>query len=217
MSLLWLQAAWHDAKPGTEEWDEYGHGHESADQRRERYIRRVQDVHGVDRDTALGAIKVVAGYARGQTIQPFSSIPRQIGRNGRDLPEEVDFKSAWDHAPVHDVDLRKPVHASQNFLHSHYLAHNLFHPGEVPPSHQDEVGHPDAMSNEDPDDEDYQWHTDDSENGPRDLPRLIRQTDGSHVVVDGHHRMATELLLRKPTTKARVLDVRHLSGRLASP
>jgi hypothetical protein len=213
MSLLWIEAAWYNAKPGTQEWGEHGFGHESREQRRDRYVQHVQQAHGVDRDTALGAIQEIVRH-RSVPVAPFASTPGKPP-SGMRLPEEVDFKEAWDYAPVEHVDLRKPVHASQNFLHQHYLEHNLFHPGEVPPREREEVGHPDASSNDDPDDEDYQWHTDASENGPRDLPRLIRQTDGSHVVVDGHHRMATELLLNKPTTQARVLDIRHLSGRLA--
>lgn len=214
MSLLWIQAAWHDAQPGTEEWDEYGHGREDKDQRRERYIRQVQDAHGVDRDTALGAIKAVVGHLRDKHVQPFASVPGPMRRVH--LPEEVDFKEAWDSAPVEDVDLHKPVHASQHWLKGRSLAHNLFHPGEVPPSEYEREGHPDEESNRDPDDDDYQYYTG-NDNGPRDLARLIRQTDGSHLVVDGHHRMATDLLLNKRTTKARVLDIRDLSGRSAPP
>lgn len=214
MSLLWIQAAWHNAQPGTEEWDEHGFGHETREQRRDRYIQRVQDAHGVDRLTALDAIKAVAQHHRAP-VRPFTSAPERAF--GKRLPEEVDFKSAWDAAPVKDIDLRTPIHASQHFLHQRYLAHNLFHPGEIPADSEGHAGHPDAESITDPEDENYEWHTDASENGPRDLPRLIRQTDGSHVVIDGHHRMATELLLGKPTTPARVLDVRHLSGRLAPP
>lgn len=219
MSLLWVQAAWHDAQPGTEEWDEHGYGHESRDERRERYLQQVQTAHGVDRDTAHEAISRVARAMRGGgRLSPvdagFASQPAPP-RKGVDLPEEVDFKDAWDRAPVRHIDLSRGVHASQTFLHPRYLAHNLFHPGEVPPNEGDMVGHPDELSNDDPEDEDYQWHTDASENGPRDLPRVIRQTDGSYVVADGHHRLATELMLGKRTTAARELDVRHLSGRLA--
>ena len=214
MTLLWITGAWHDTRPGDDEWDEYGYGYETMPERRERYIRRVQDVHGVDRDTALGAIKAVVGHLRDKPVQPFASVPSPIRR--RRLPEEVDFKEAWDNAPVEDVDLHQPVHASQHWLKGKMLAHNLFHPGEVPAEYDERVGHPDEEPNRNPDSEDYEYYTE-NDNGPRDLPRLIRQTDGSYVIGDGHHRMATELLLNKHTTKARVLDIRHLSGRSAPP
>lgn len=215
MSLLWIQAAWHDANPDAEDWDEFGYGHETVPERGERYTRRVQDAHGVDRDTALHALRHVSRYLRGNAPQGspvdygFTTAPR-YGRNAT-VPEEI-FSNVWAKAPIHDVSLDGRIHASQPFVTHRNIAHNLFHPGKRPSQESDEdLGHPDAepeaWSDEDAEDHDFDSY------GPTDLPRMIRQTDGSHMVADGHHRVTADLLLGKAKTKARVIDIRDLGGR----
>jgi hypothetical protein len=226
LSLLWIQAAWHNAKPGTEEWDEHGFGHESREQRRDRYVQHVQDTHGVDRDTALHALQHVTRHLRDDaapqvlaTDYGFASAPHFA----HDHPETgiVDSISAsrWRRAPVRDVPLgTTPVHASQWFITPRNVAHNLFHSGKRPTSYdEEEHGHPDIEPERwSREDLDYAKE-DERESGPTNATRLIRQTDGSLLAVDGHHRLATDLLLRKPTTRARVIDIRDLGGKRRPP
>lgn len=216
MSTLWVQAAWHNAQPGTEEWSEHGFGHETREQRRDRYIQHVQDVHGVDHDTAQRALQHVARHLKGDAPQVspteygFASAPH-FGREVH-LPDSIFFGNIWEHAPLHVVRLDRPVHASQWFITPRNVAHNLFHPGKRMSLYDDEDhGHPDieptSWDPEEEDDDDF------DNNGPSDCPRMIRQTDGTHMAIDGHHRLATDMLLRKPKTRARVLDIRDFGGR----
>jgi hypothetical protein len=211
MSLLWIHAAWYHEKPGTEEWGEHGFDHETREQRRDRYLQHIQNAHGVDRESALRAARVVQSSPN-PVEAGFASQPSGTRHPVRGSEDD----GVWANAPIEDVDLSKPVHATQNWLHQRHLFHNLFHPGKKPPSHDPDAGHPDIDPDEDRDEED-EAYWDRNDNGhPLDLPRMIRQTEGSHVVHDGHHRVAADMLLGKATTRARVLDIRDLLGRRES-
>ena len=214
MSLLWVQAAWYNAKPWMQEWDEHGHGGEGRDEREQRYIRQIADAHGVDHDTAHRALKHVVNALTGET--PWQR-PEEVGfasaphSGHHELPEEIFSDHSWVRAPVHDVPVHE-LHASQTYISPLNVAHNLFHPGHRPPGNDEEFGHPDVRPPK-------RWSRADEQDeyaetgGPTDLPRMIRQTDGSHVVTDGHHRVATDMLLGKSHTRARVLDIRDLGGK----
>jgi len=205
VTRLWVEASWLTEKPGDDSWDDHGFGHETREQRRDRYVQKVQDIHGVGRDTALNALKAVSAH-----LDPvgagFASQPRHSENVDPTLPKHLLDQEIWARAPIADVDLRHPVHATQGWLKRDQMFHNLFHPGKKPPYDDNLTGHPDV----DPDhyrdeDDDAYW---DSDHG--DHPAFIRQTDGSHILLDGHHRVATDMLMGRPTTRGRVLDIRHL-------
>lgn len=206
MSGLWTEASWLTEKPGDDGWEDHGFGHETREQRRDRYVQKVQDVHGVDHNTALNVLKAVsknldpvgAGFAT-QPQHSYDKVHQQ-------LPKGYIDHDTWDRAPILDVDLRHPVHATQNWLKRDQMFHNLFHPGKKPPDEPDLMGHPDVDPDDhrDSEEDDAYW---DSRHG--DQPAFIRQTDGSHVLIDGHHRVATDMLLGRPTSRGRVVDIRH--------
>lgn len=215
MSLLWIQAAWSEEKPGTPAWDEHGHGGETEAERHVRYAHQVAERHGVTASVAHRAIETVTRAFRDESQVPatkfgFTSAPGSRSVDP-DLPDAAWDRDSWHRIGVQDVPLHVPIHATQWDVNRTGMEHNLFHPGKLPPSDVERMGHPDVDPRKWNDADNREYYTNpDNHDGPSDVARMIRQTDGSHVVVDGHHRVAVDLLLGKPKTRARVLDVRNL-------
>lgn len=229
MALLWSQAASHEAMSW---WNnERDHEYEGDDeyplrdpsetlkQRGQRYKQQVVEKHGVHPDVAQKAIQHVVGHLQGDS--PWRD-PTEYGfassrRVDTAFPPHVEARlidpHTWKDKKPQEVDLTEPIHASQEFVRPSSVAHNLFHPGQKQPQHTDEaVGDPDY----DPRDDDY----DDGEGEPEDSgghdhsrAYFLRRTNGEMHVVDGHHRVGTNLLLGKKSMTGVVLNESEIPGR----
>lgn len=215
MSLLWVEAAWaewYDTHPDDPGWGIFGHGHETPNERDRRYIHQIAKVHRVHPAYAQQAFHIVRGaLARGrETMRPtdlgFKSEPEPDDDNR--APRIFSEHQVWGDAPIKTVSTGR-LHATQHKLATDVLAHNLFHPRRELGGNF--IGHPEIKPN--PDSQRRPQYVDPRlADVPTDLPRLIRQTDGSHLVYDGHHRLAAGWLLGKQRTSARVIDIRQIRG-----
>lgn len=201
MTLAWAQigkmprtAAWWDHR------DPSGGG----------YAARVADL-----GKRVSETHQVPGYAAGAALHTL----RDVHRSGRARPADYGFASgfedsdshsyprellnhqAWHHMEPEKVSLRSPIHASQWEMDQSSVGHNVFHPGKPHPADWDEIGNPDHDPAHDPMPVPTHVRT--------DLPRLYRNEQGQMHVVDGHHRLAADLLLRKPHTHALVWDAKN--------
>jgi hypothetical protein len=121
----------------------------------------------------------------------------------------------WKGRPVQQVSLSQPLHATQNFIRPHSIAHNLFHPGKKEPDTEDQaVGDPDHDPDWSRDEE--EWHEEGGETPEqRELHKnvfFMKRHNGRMEVVDGHHRVATDMLLGKKTTPGIVIHERDLAN-----
>jgi hypothetical protein len=201
MALVWDQigkmprmAAW---------WDPHDPSEGGYSARTRRLRGRVSETHGVpgySADLALRSIRDAHrtgrdrpsdfGFASGHEDSDSSSYPRELLEH-----------HGWHDMEPEKVSLRQPIHASQWEMDTDSVAHNLFHPGKPHPADWDAVGNPDHDPSHDPMPVPTHVRT--------DLPRLYRNEQGQMHVVDGHHRLAADLLLRKPHTQALVWDAKN--------
>lgn len=216
MSLLWTQAMpWWNNEVEHEYEEDLRAPEESLRDRGKRYRQQVVDKHGVAPEIAQKAIqRVVKGLSQDETWGDpthygFASSTRQPLSHlvDPDKASKLYRPDTWNHLPVQSVSLRdEPIHASQDFVRHRGIAHNLFHPGKQAPL-DEEQGDPDY----DPawDHDDSAWESEDEHEHTK-YPRFLRMNSGKMYAVDGHHRIATDLLLGKPHTYGRVVHEKDL-------
>lgn len=211
MSLLWTEASHHKiSMPWWNNEREFEHEgddeyplrdpSESLRDRGQRYKQRVMENHGVGASVAQGAIQHVVKHleddsaSKDPTEYGFASSSRAHDHWGPEMGMRLMDPHTWKGRVPQQVDLTEPIHASQDFVRPSSVAHNLFHPGKKQPEAEDEaVGDPDY----DPDDT---REEDESDHGGEDHHSQVyfmRRNSGRMEVVDGHHRVATNLLLGK--------------------
>lgn len=234
MSLLWKTAmAWHDDDRSDED-SEHSHRDERPyHERRKGYVDHISSVHDIHPDQAENALGAVEdGLNRGQhmghsTDYGFTQYHDLDKRTDHPFPEHV--KKAVHNADnwrkgaqVEDVPLHQ-MHATQSWVRHGGVAHNLFHPGQRSPWEDGVEGDPDY----DPEWDEDSWHEEDEarkndksdphvhydsksdHHGVSHLPRVYRNEHGEQWAMDGHHRLAAEMALSKPRTKALVLQSEH--------
>lgn len=217
MSLLWVTAMpWWNG----EEEHEYEEGlrdpEEPLKSRGQRYKARVMHNHEVDGPTAQHAIQHVVRHLMDDAIYKdpteygFASSSRALDHWPVDVQQRLMDAHTWKGRQPQEVDLTEPIHASQEFIRPDSVAHNLFHPGKRQPDYDDEaVGDPDY----DPDD-----YRDEPEGEPQDHSvhsqvYFMRRNNGRMDVVDGHHRVATNLLLGKKSMPGIVIHENEIPRR----
>lgn len=223
MSLLWTTAAWWTTNPdhmsGYEE--DLRDPAESGKDRGQRYVSQIVDRHGVSRGQAEKAIKHVIGHHednsvfRSPTEYGFASESDQETHYSPEQQDTLMDPGTWKGRPVQQVALHQPLHATQNFIRPKSVAHNLFHPGKKEPEAEEAAtGDPDH----DPD-----WSRDEEEDHveggetpeQRELHKnvfFMKRNNGRLEVVDGHHRVAADMLLGKSHTPGIVIHERELEG-----
>jgi hypothetical protein len=214
MSLLWKSSmSWWDER---DEPEDYEHDIRDVDepnkQRGQRYLQKVLDNHGGQPQRAKKAIQHVVKRLDGDGIwghpteYGFDSVSR---KRPHDLIKDPDAggriyrPDVWEHRPVQAVPLDQGnMHATQDFIKHVSVAHNLFHAGKKQP-YDGVIGDPDYDPIQDEPDHD----DDDAEPDYQHLkhPRFLKTGDGKMYTLDGHHRVATDLLLGKRTTYGRVV------------
>jgi hypothetical protein len=220
VSLLWKSAAWWNTDP--DDVDEYEEGlrdpEETGKERGQRYVSHVVDRHNVSRTQAQTALRHVMRHHDSDAISQspmdygFASAGNQMGHYSPAMTRKLMDPKTWEGRPVQQVPLDQPLHASQNFIRPKSIAHNLFHPGKRQPDYQDEaVGDPDH----DPD-----WDRDEEESSEGESPQerelhknvfFMKRKSGRMEVVDGHHRVATDMLLGKSHTPGIVIHEHELN------
>lgn len=204
-----------ETNPWHQRWPEET-GEEMA-ARREDYIGRVMQGHGVDRENAVSALRQVSrdagsdhAFADGRDYG-FINDPGHHGDRffTEKMIGHLNKPETWAGVPVTQVPTAE-IHASQNWLRPRTLAHNLFHPGKREPS-EEESGHPDI----DPGDDDPSWEQDQDLNMGK-VSRFVRRADGRMQVADGHHRVATDMILGKAATPGKVIEEHELRRQMAS-
>jgi hypothetical protein len=210
MSLLWVRTA-------AAEWYKARNTADMAAMKRHR--QQIMDAHGVkDYQAGIALRPVYQSLSRHKIGQinakdaGFASSPRQDSEGNDVLPWSDDHPlnehENWHKIPVTDVPLRGPVHATQDGVGASLVAHNLFHPGKLPPTEW--PGQEGTKGLGDPDvDPDTHDHAERAENVGADeaskVPRFYRKNGQLHVA-DGHHQVAAALLLKKPHIQGRVWD-----------
>lgn len=220
MSLLWTQAMpwWNNEREFEHEGDdEYPlrDPSETLRERGQRYKTQVMSNHGVDGPTAQRAIQHVVKHLdeghvwKDPTEYGFASSNRGDSHWPMDVQQRLMDPHTWKGRQPQEVDLTEPIHASQDFLRPSSVAHNLFHPGKRQPEYEDDaVGDPDydpddTREDEDPSD-DHSLHS---------QVYFMRRNNGRMDVVDGHHRVATNLLLGKKSMPGIVIHENEIPRR----
>lgn len=222
--MLVSMAAWWTTDP--DEYHEYENMHdpdyrlrdpnETPIARRNRFIKHISDAHGVDEKAATGALKHVITRGLGGFDDPtsygFASSANQMTHYSHSTRQKLMDPKTWAGKQEEDIPLHQEIHASQNFIRPDSVAHNLFHPGKREP--QDEaVGDPDYDPSWDENlhhDEDEASSETPEQRALHGTARFMRRTNGSLEVVDGHHRVAADMLLGKSHTRGVVLHERDL-------
>lgn len=219
MSLLWTRAmAWHDddrenEPDGAEDFRDKRPYHE----RRPGLVDHISFVHDVDHDVADRALEKIENHSTSLNAPSihFGFAGHTDDARSRAGTAEMRTPELWHRAHVAEVPL-KGMKASQSWVRPSGVAHNLFHPGMRAPEEDGVEGDPDY----DPEwDEDRHRETDemmhheyDGKPQPQtDLPRFLRHTDGSYTCLDGHHRVAADLLLGKASIPGRVIHEKQLA------
>lgn len=225
MTLLWFQATEHTAMPwwNNEREHEYEGDdeyplrdpEESLRQRGQRYKQQVMDNHGVTGPVAQKAIQHVVKKLKDNTVWDNPSRYGFTTTTNKPLSHLVSLDastrihqaSTWRDVPVQHVPLdRENIHATQDFVRPSSIAHNLFHPGKHQTWDDEAVGDPDY----DPADDHDNSEDDHEDNQHTSHPRFVKMNDGRMMTLDGHHRVATDLLLGKTHTQGRVVHERDL-------
>lgn len=228
MSLLWVTAMpWWNGEAEEHEEDLRPEG-ETLKQRGQRYKQMVVDNHGVRPEVAQKAVKRVIKHLDGDSIwrdpteygfaRPRATIPAQL----LDTPEgaqKIYRSEIWNAKKVESVPLdQEPIHATQTHVKHTSVAHNLFHPGKKQPSEEVHQGDPDYNPAHDVDDDgDWGLTPERKQRVMQELeatkhPRFLKTNDGSLHLIDGHHRVATDMLLGKRQTYGRVVHQSELEG-----
>lgn len=209
MSLLWVTAAqddWYLAR---------NKGDLSTMHRHRDQVAQAHGVPGFRAGIALRPIYQTLSRSNIGEMKPtdagFASNPKNDSQGNTAMPwsdeHPLNEHANWHDIPVTDVNLRQPIHATQDGVGARLVAHNLFHPGKLPPAsfrpEDNRVGHPDQ-------DPDAQDHGERAEAVGADeaskVPRFYRNKQGQMYVADGHHQTAANLLLGKSTMPGRVWD-----------
>lgn len=215
MSLLWSGIR-REAMPwwnGERTFDHEGDDEyplrdpeEPLKERGQRYAHQVAKAHGVPHEDAERAIKHVLGdvsqgvHSTGPIHYGFASQDDQATHYPmRQIHKLMDPKT-WEGKPIQDIPLHE-VHATQNFLRPHSVAHNLFHPGQKQPWEDHAVGDPDYHPDENRDDSDESEYDDPQQEKLHSLPRFVHNQYGEIELADGHHRVAADMLLGKTHTR----------------
>jgi hypothetical protein len=211
MSLLWVRA-------GLSKWYQARQGADMPAMTRHR--DQIAQAHGVPGFKAAIALRPVynalskspVGHMS-PTDAGFASGPKLDADRNLEMPWSDDHplneNKNWDHIPAEKVNISRGIHATQEGVNASTVAHNLFHPGKLPPiswpGHEQtsEIGHPDV----DPDSHDRalreeHYGADESSK----VPRFYRDKTGKTYVADGHHQVSAALLLKKPHIEGRVWD-----------
>jgi hypothetical protein len=204
MSLTWVQAA-----SNSQWWLSRVSGDADAVK---RHTQQIAAAHGVSPTAARRAYIAVTDAIRARKHQPtdygFASQPK-TDRHGwmeTPIPDDHDIHDyegprRWGHLESEQVDIHRGVHATQQQMDPHAVAHNLFHPGKLVPTSKRNLGNPDH----DPDQEDHAARAEaDGVEGNSDLTRFHRTSNGRLNLADGHHRLAADLLLGKTHTSGLV-------------
>lgn len=220
MSLLWTRAMpWYDERLEPHEYEyDVRDVDEPNRQRGQRFKQRVMDHHGVDDATAQRAIEhVVKGQDNGviwadPSEYGFASARRAFDNYPSHLISKLMDPDTWKGREPQEVDLTEPIHASQDFIRHKSVAHNLFHPGKKQPAYQDDaVGDPDYDPDQDQEEDDG-YGEESSEGVDHGQVYFMRRHNGRMEVVDGHHRVATNLLLGKRSMPGMVIHEHEISG-----
>ncbi|MFF7198176.1 hypothetical protein ACFZAM_31270 [Streptomyces sp. NPDC008079] len=195
--------------------------HESMAQRRSRYISHVADAHHVDEKAATGALRHIVGHISSGSLftsptdHGFASDSDQAHHYSLSMSRKLMDPKTWEGRKPENIDLRQPLHATQNFIRPDSVAHNLFHPGSHEPTERSAVGDPDYKPSWDDD------SREESESGSESTPeekalhntaRFMRRHNGRLEVVDGHHRVAADMLLGKTHTRGVMIHERDLGN-----
>lgn len=214
MSLLWKVAA------NSGWWDARNRGDLSSMNRHKDQVAKAHGVPGFRAGIALRPIYQALSRSRHGQLAPkdagFASAPKNDADGNTEMPWSDDHPlnehENWHHVPVTGVSLKQPIHATQDGVGAKLVAHNLFHPGKLPPvsyaghATEHEVGNPDV----DPDSfsrEERERQTNPDEASK--VPRFYRDKQYKLHVADGHHQVAAALLLGKDSIPGRVWDENH--------
>lgn len=224
MSLLWVTAMpwWNGEEP-----HEYEEGLRDPEEpllsRGQRYKAQVMHNHGVDGPTAQHAIQHVVRHLMDDAIYKdpteygFASSGRSMDHWDPDVAHRLMDPHTWKGRKPQQVDLTEPIHASQEFIRPPSVAHNLFHPGKRQPSFDDEaVGDPDYDPDEHRYEDDGDYEDPDhqrEQNAIHSQVYFMRRNNGRMEVVDGHHRVATNLLLGKESMPGVVIHENEIPRR----
>lgn len=213
MPNLWVQAVsggpWFEAR---------NRGDISAVNRHRAQVAAAHGVPGFRAGIALRPIYQALGRSTYGGLSPkdagFASGPKQ-DEWGDVLPwsdeHPLNEHENWHHVPVASVNLKQPIHATQDGVGAKLVAHNLFHPGKLPPvahpgsegEREHHVGNPDL----DPDSFAHEGRSNAvNADEASKVPRFYRDAQGAMHVADGHHQVAAALLLGKPSIEGRVWD-----------
>lgn len=179
------------------------------------YRKRIAAAHGVDEASAGSALNHVIGAMESRSNDPTHyGFASSIHSNRRFRPQtraKLWTPSTWHGAEDTQVSLHQPIHATQNYIRPSGIAHNLFHPGSRPAEMNE--GDPDY----DPQQDHEMWHvSDDSAHfSDEDIAmhaksRFLQRRNGKLEVIDGHHRVAGDMLLGKSHTPGLLLHERDL-------
>ncbi|MFF7198177.1 hypothetical protein ACFZAM_31275 [Streptomyces sp. NPDC008079] len=201
MSLIWSYIG--RMPPVTATWHDYSNPSGGYAQHAERLKKQVSDGHGIPGYAAGAGLRTLRDHLRADSdrASDYGFATGYEHSDSGSYPHELLNHKAWHRMEPEKVSLRQPIHASQYEMDANSVAHNIFHPGKPHPADWDEIGNPDH----DP--------TQDSMPVPThvrtDLPRLYRNEQGQMHVVDGHHRLAADMLLKKSHTQALVWDAKN--------
>lgn len=225
MSLLWTQAmSWHndDRSDEDEELKEF-RDTRPYHERRPGLVDHISFVHDVPRHAADEALSQVE---HGLSKRERTGRPSRLGHttdygfyqhfplsdHKPDLHEHLRDARNWKHAEVDHIPTDE-IRSTQSWVRHNGVAHNLFHPGLRTPYQEGIEGDPDY----DPELDEDVWHEDDhnrdelNKENPEsahetNLPKFYRDEHGAHYTLDGHHRVAADLILGKSHIEGRVLS-----------
>ncbi|MFE0490215.1 hypothetical protein [Streptomyces griseoaurantiacus] len=212
MALTSMAAWWSLHRDGDDE--RLRDPDESQADRMARYRKHIAAAHGVDEAAAGGALNHVLermgkGMGRPEDYG-FSSSAHSNRSYRQHTREKLWTPDRWNDRPEAEVSLHQPLHATQHYIRPEGVAHNLFHPGSRPAEWNE--GDPDYAPHRDED----LWHENDEDSGVTDdhlrmfgRTRFLQRRNRLEVV-DGHHRVAADMLLGKRTTPGVVVHERDL-------
>lgn len=229
MALLWADAAAHQLADRTAAWwnSEREHEYEGDDEyplrdpsepvaaRRKRYISQIVDRHNVPRENAEHALRHVYGHLSqdhfmGQPVDyGFASQSREYLNYPAHTFAKLQDPATWKGRPVVPVATHE-LHATQDFLRHGGVAHNLFWPGHRQPVDEDAEGDPDYEPESEQERGEDDEYKDPEQRELHRTAKVLVHRNGSRSVLDGHHRVAADILLGKNTTPAQEIHEREL-------
>jgi hypothetical protein len=224
VSLLWRDAAQHQVQAAwwntdhDERDEDAGRTGESMPDRRKRCVSMIVDRHNVSRTAAAKALRntfeAVSSDSAYHNIDHFDPEGHldTIHHGHDDYYSHHESRvlhdpGTWEGRKVEQVPIDGGLHATQDWVRPSSMAHNLFHPGKKESNIDDEIGDPDFdPDNTSESEDDYEGEESPEHRALGNVPKFVRRHDGSHEIVDGHHRVMTDVLLGKKHTPGHVLD-----------